>query len=37
MLTSTLKRALALIECKVLDYFIVAGEKTTSFAERGLR
>jgi DNA repair protein RadC len=36
LLTQTLKQALALIECKVLDHFVVAGEKTTSFAERGL-
>jgi DNA repair protein RadC len=36
ILTQTLKQALALIECKTLDHFIVAGEQTTSFAERGL-
>jgi DNA repair protein RadC len=24
------------MDCKVLDHFIVAGEKTTSFAERRL-
>jgi DNA repair protein RadC len=36
LLTQTLKQALALIECKTLDHLIVAGEKSTSFAERGL-
>src|SRR5207237_763161 len=36
LLTQALKQALALIECKTLDHFIVAGEKTTSFAERGI-
>jgi DNA repair protein RadC len=36
LLTQTLKQALALVDCKTLDHFIVAGEKTTSFAERGL-
>ena len=36
LLTQTLKQALALVECKTLDHFVVAGEKTTSFAERGL-
>ena len=35
-LTQTLKQALALVDCKTLDHFVVAGEKTTSFAERGL-
>lgn len=35
-LTDALKQALALIEVKVLDHFIVAGEGCLSFAERGL-
>ena len=35
-LTAALKQALALVECKTLDHIVVAGEKTTSFAERGL-
>jgi DNA repair protein RadC len=37
MLTSSLKNALALIDVKVLDHFIVAGNRSPlSFAERGL-
>jgi DNA repair protein RadC len=36
LLTQTLKQALALIEVRVLDHFIVAGADTVSFAERGL-
>jgi DNA repair protein RadC len=36
LLTQTLKQALSLIDCRALDHFVVAGEKTTSFAERGL-
>jgi DNA repair protein RadC len=36
LLTSNLKEALALIEVKVLDHFIVAGNRAISFAERGL-
>lgn len=35
-LTSTLKSALALVDVRVLDHIVVAGERTTSFAERGL-
>ena len=35
-LTSALKSALALVEVRVLDHIVVAGEHTTSFAERGL-
>ncbi len=35
-LTSSLRQALALVEVKVLDHFIVAGPATLSFAERGL-
>jgi DNA repair protein RadC len=36
LLTGTLKDALALVEVKVLDHFIVAGRQALSFAERGL-
>lgn len=36
LLTTALKLALALVDIRVLDHIIVAGEKTTSFAERGL-
>lgn len=36
LLTQTLRQALSLVDCKTLDHFVVAGEKTTSFAERGL-
>ncbi len=37
MLTSSLRQALALVDVKVLDHFIVAGTaKPLSFAERGL-
>jgi DNA repair protein RadC len=36
VLTTSLKAALALVDVKVLDHFIVAGNKTLSFAERGL-
>jgi DNA repair protein RadC len=35
-LTQTLKQALALVDVKVLDHFIVAGSGILSFAERGL-
>lgn len=35
-LTTTLKQALALVSVKVLDHFIVAGNGTLSFAEKGL-
>lgn len=35
-LTQTLKSALALVDVRVLDHFIVAGEQVVSFAERGL-
>ncbi len=35
-LTQALKHALALVDVKVLDHFIVAGTQTLSFAERGL-
>jgi DNA repair protein RadC len=36
LLTASLKQALALVEVKVLDHFIVAGARSISFAERGL-
>ena len=36
ILTQALKRALDLIDVKVLDHFIVGGSTTMSFAERGL-
>jgi DNA repair protein RadC len=36
LLTQALKQALALVEVKVLDHFIVAGASALSFAERGL-
>lgn len=35
-LTATLKSALALVDVRVLDHFVVAGGRTLSFAERGL-
>jgi DNA repair protein RadC len=36
LLTRSLREALALVEVKVLDHFIVAGNQAISFAERGL-
>ena len=36
LLTQTLKSALALVDVKVLDHFVVAGAEAISFAERGL-
>jgi DNA repair protein RadC len=36
MLTKQLTQALALVDVRVLDHFIVAGNQTLSFAERGL-
>lgn len=36
LLTQALKEALALVEVRVLDHFVVAGNRTLSFAERGL-
>lgn len=35
-LTQALKQALLLIDVKVLDHFVIAGNTTVSFAERGL-
>ena len=36
LITKQLKQALALVDVRVLDHFIVAGNKTLSFSERGL-
>ena len=36
LLTRNLRDALALVEVKVLDHFIIAGNRALSFAERGL-
>jgi DNA repair protein RadC len=36
LLTRQLKEALALVDIKVLDHFIVTGNQALSFAERGL-
>jgi len=36
MLTAALKQALVLVDVRVLDHFIVAGNTSLSFAERGL-
>jgi len=35
-LTTALKQALGLVDVRVLDHFVVAGNQTMSFAERGL-
>jgi len=36
LLTQTLKQVLSLVEVRVLDHLIVAGNRILSFAERGL-
>jgi DNA repair protein RadC len=36
LLTQSLKAALALIDVRTLDHFVVAGGQVVSFAERGL-
>ena len=36
LLTTALKQALALVDIRTLDHFIVAGSRVVSFAERGL-
>jgi DNA repair protein RadC len=36
LLTRSLREALALVEVKVLDHFVIAGNQALSFAERGL-
>lgn len=35
-LETTLKQALALVDVRVLNHFVVTGNNATSFAERGL-
>jgi DNA repair protein RadC len=35
-LTKHLKNALALVDVDVLDHFVVAGSKVTSFSDQGL-
>jgi len=36
LLTASLKQALALVDIRTLDHFVVARDRVTSFAERGL-
>jgi DNA repair protein RadC len=36
LLTQSLKQALALVDVRTLDHFVVAGSHLVSFAERGL-
>jgi len=36
LLTQSLKQALALVDIRTLDHFVVAGSQLVSFAERGL-
>jgi len=36
MLTQTLKSALSLVDVRVIDHFLVAGDRVISFAELGL-
>jgi DNA repair protein RadC len=36
ILTSKLREALALVDCRLLDHLVVAGSNVLSFAERGL-
>jgi DNA repair protein RadC len=36
VLTSALKQALAMVDVRVLDHFVVAIGQTLSFAEKGL-
>lgn len=36
LLTASLKQALALVDIRTLDHFVVAGSRVVSFAERGL-
>ena len=36
LLTQSLKQALALVDIRTLDHFVVAGSRVVSFAERGL-
>jgi len=36
LLTQALRQALALVDIRTLDHFVIAGSRLTSFAERGL-
>ena len=36
LLTASLKQALALVDIRALDHFVLAGQRVVSFAERGL-
>ena len=36
LLTQSLKQALALVDIRTLDHFVIAGSQLVSFAERGL-
>ena len=36
LLTQALKQALALVDTRTLDHFVIAGNQLVSFAERGL-
>jgi DNA repair protein RadC len=36
MLTTALKDALAMVDVRVVDHFVIAGTEAVSFAERGL-
>ena len=36
LLTQSLKQALALVDTRTLDHFVIAGSQLVSFAERGL-
>lgn len=36
LLTKALKEALALVDVRVLDHFVIAGNVALSFAERGM-
>jgi len=36
LLTQALKQALALLDIRTLDHFVIAGSQLVSFAERGL-
>nr|MBA3507995.1 DNA repair protein RadC [Betaproteobacteria bacterium] len=36
LLTQSLKQALALLDIRTLDHFVIAGSQLVSFAERGL-
>ena len=35
-ITDALKQTLALVDVRALDHFVVAGNQTLSFAERGM-